>query len=282
MALTTLVSGLSFGEGPRWRDGHLYYSDFYQHQVNRVDEEGSVDLVAEVPTQPSGLGWLPDDRLLIVSMTDRKLLRLEADGTLQEHADLSSVAAWHCNDMVVDASGRAYVGNFGFDNTRREEDAKPVAADLAMVDVDGSVSCAAQGFKFPNGSVITPDGSTLIVAETMGRVLSAFDIGEGGTLSGRRVWANVHPHFPDGICLDADGAIWIADPVGNALVRIVEGGEVKQTISLAYPAYACMLGGDDGRRLFACTGLASGAKAAETTDAKIEFVDVEVPHAGLP
>ncbi|MDA1073822.1 MAG: SMP-30/gluconolactonase/LRE family protein [Proteobacteria bacterium] len=280
MTLTTLVTDLSFGEGPRWRNGHLYYSDFYQHTVSRVDVDGNVSVVARVANQPSGLGWMPDGDLLIVSMLDQKLLRQHSDGRLTEHADLGNVATGHCNDMVVDGKGRAYVGNFGYDN--RVKGAKPVPADLAFVDVDGTVTCAATGFMFPNGSVITPDEKTLIVAETMGRRLSAFTIDSNGSLSNRRIWADLGPHYPDGICLDEKGAVWIADPVRRALVRVEEGGNITDRIEAGYPVYACMLGGVDGKRLFACTGLASGDEAAATRNGKIEYVDVEHALAGYP
>jgi sugar lactone lactonase YvrE len=247
--------------------------------VERVDLAGNVSVVAEVPHQPSGLGWLPDGDLLIVSMRDRKLLRLSQTGELKEYADLSSVATSHCNDMVVDANGRAYVGNFGFD---RHSGENSQGANLALVDRDQAVVCAAEDLMFPNGSVVTDDGQTLVVGETMGQVLTAFDIAADGTLDNRRVWADLGAHYPDGICLDEEGAIWVADPRGNALVRVAEGGHILQLIQHDRPVYACMLGGDDGRRLFACTGLASGPEAAATQNGRIEFVDVDVPHAGLP
>ncbi|MEM7015804.1 MAG: SMP-30/gluconolactonase/LRE family protein [Pseudomonadota bacterium] len=278
MTFKTLVTGLSFGEGPRWRDGHLYYSDFYRHVVERVDVEGNVEQVAHVPNQPSGLGWLPDGRLLIVSMLDRKLLRLESNGELSEHASLESVAAWHCNDMVVDTFGRAYVGNFGFDRAQ----SKPKAADLACVDPDGTVSCAAGGFKFPNGSVITPDGETLVVGETMGKQLTAFDIGPDGSLSNRRVWADLGEHYPDGICLDEAGGIWVTDPVGAVVVRVEEGGNITDTLDPGRSVFACMLGGADRKRLFICTASTSGPEVVDLRDGKIEYADVDISGAGLP
>ncbi len=277
--LLTLVEGLSFAEGPRWRNGWLYYSDFYRHVVERVDVDGGVERVAEVSEQPSGLGWLPNGDLLIVSMRNRRLLRQDSTGTLHDYADLSEVATSHCNDMVVDANGRAYVGNFGFD---RHVGEKPKAAALALVDTNGEVTSVAEELRFPNGSVITPDGATLIVGETQARRLTAFSIDESGSLSDRRVWADLGEHYPDGICMDQEGAIWVADPAGYCLVRVREGGEIADRIEHDRPVYACMLGGEDGRRLFACTGLASGPDAQRTRNGRIEFVDVEVPHAGLP
>ena len=280
MALTTLVEGLSFSEGPRWHDGRLYYSDFYRYVVEAVDIDGNVEEIAEVSQQPSGLGWLPDGRLLIVSMMDRKLLRQEPDGALIEHADLSGIAAFHCNDMVVDAIGRAYVGNFGFD--LEAEGSKPTPADLAMVDVDGSVVCAAKEIAFPNGTVITPDGKTLIIGETFGAILTAFDIDEKGALSNRRIWADISPHIPDGICLDEAGVIWVADPRNSCVVRVEEGGKISRTIDTGRPAFACMLGGDDGRRLFICTATGSGGEARASRSGRIEYIDVDVARAGLP
>jgi sugar lactone lactonase YvrE len=280
MSLSTLVSGLTFAEAPRWHEGRLFYSDFYRHVVEAVDLAGNVELIAEVPNQPSGLGWLPDGRLLIVSMTDRKLLRLEASGDLVEHADLSQIASWHCNDMVVDKAGRAYVGNFGYDI---EVSGTPaVMAKLARVDPDGSVQVVAEDLQFPNGAVITPDGRTLIVGETFGCKLTAFDIAVDGRLSNRRVWASIHPHFPDGICLDEAGGIWVADPALSKIIRVLEGGEITDEIDPGNGVFACMLGGEDGKRLFVCTASTSGSEAAVNRDAKIEWVDVEHPSAATP
>lgn len=280
MNLTTLVSGLTFAEGPRWHDGRLYYSDFYRHVVEAVDLDGNVELIAEVPNQPSGLGWLPDGRLLVVSMIDRKLLRCEPTGELVEHADLSQIATWHCNDMVVDKVGRAYVGNFGYDI--EVPGTEPVMAKLACVDPDGSVRVVAEDLQFPNGAVITPDGKTMIIGETWGRKLTAFDIAEDGNLANRRVWASTHPHFPDGICLDQAGGVWVADPAQSKIIRVVEGGDITHEIDPGRGVFACMLGGIDGKRLFICTASTSGSKAAGNKDARIEWVDVEHAGAGVP
>jgi len=277
--LTVLLDGLYFGEGPRWRGGHLYLSDFYAHEVLKVDLKGNRERVALVPNQPSGLGWLPDGTMLIVSMKDRKLLRL-ADGNLSDYADLSSVAGYHCNDMVVSAEGRAYVGNFGYNHYEEPEEK---TANLARVDPDGSVHCAATGLRFPNGSVITPDGKTLIVGETRGGKLTAWDIGPGGALSNRRIWADLGEGFPDGICLDAEGAIWVADPRNKETIRVREGGAVTHRISTGgLGSFACMLGGDDRKTLFICTAAGSGPGAAEARKGRIEYCRVEIPGAGLP
>ena len=277
--MRTIAEGYSFTEGPRWHEGRLYFSDFYTHRVLAVDGEGRVEVIATVPGQPSGLGWLPDGRMLVVSMLDRKLLRQEGDGRLVEHADLSKIATYHCNDMVVDTQGRAYVGNFGSDI---ESGNKLVKANLAFVDTDGSVSVAAEDLAFPNGAVITPNGKTLIIGESFGRCLTAFDIADDGGLSNRRVWANLHPHIPDGICLDAEGAIWLADPANNCVVRVAEGGDVLQKIEMGNGTFACMLGGEDRKTLFVCTAAGSGSKAEERLTAKIEACEVSVPGVGCP
>lgn len=275
-----VAEGLCFPEGPRWRDGALFFSDFYRHTVFRLPPGGDLQAVAKVENQPSGLGWLPDGRMLIVSMKDRRVLRLEGDGTLAEHADLSALAGYHCNDMVVDAEGRAYVGNFGYNHY---EEPEQKLADLIRVDPDGTTSVAAEGFAFPNGSIITPDGGTLIVGETRANRLTAFDIASDGTLSGRRVWADLGEGFPDGICLDAEGAIWVADPRNAETIRVAEGGEVLERVSTgARGSFACMLGGDDRKTLYICTSSGSGPKAAERRDGCIEAIRVAVPGAGLP
>ena len=277
--LNVLMDGIYFGEGPRWRDGHLWLSDFYAHEVLKVTPDGSRSHVATVLEQPSGLGWLPDGSMLIVSMKDRKLMRL-ADGNLTEHADMSSIATWHCNDMVVSADGRAYVGNFGYDHYSEPEEK---TANLVRVDPDGSVHLAESGLKFPNGSVITPDGKTLVVGETRGNRLTAWDIAEDGSLTNRRVWADLGKNFPDGICLDEDGAIWIADPRLKETIRVREGGEVTHRISTGdFGSYACMLGGDDRKTLYICTAPGSGPGAAEAPKGRIEYCRVDIPGAGLP
>ena len=275
----SLLENLTFPEGPRWHEGRLYFSDFYAHEVVAVDMAGQRETIVEVPGQPSGLGWTPDGRLLVVSMTDRRLLRLDPGG-LVEVADLSALANYHCNDMVVDEQGGAYVGNFGFNS---HDGSEFKAADLIRVDPDGSVSVAAAGLAFPNGSVITPDGGTLIVGETRGNILSAWNRAPNGTLSNRRVWADLGAGFPDGICLDAEGAVWVADPRNKETIRVLEGGEVTDRISTGeMGSFACMLGGEDRRTLFICTCLQSGPDTAALRSGRIETVEVTVPGAGWP
>jgi len=275
----TLLDGLCFPEGPRWHERHLWFSDMHAGRVMRVGLDGRAETVVEVAGEPSGLGWLPDGRLLVVSMQDRRLLRLDAQG-LSELADLSSIATHHCNDMVVDAHGRAYVGNFGFDYEAR---AAMVPAQLALVHPDGRTQIAARDLLFPNGTVITPDGRTLVVGESFGARLTAFDVAGDGTLSNRRVWAQLEQAVPDGICLDAEGAIWVASPVSQAVLRVREGGAVTHRIPVATQAIACMLGGPERRTLFLCTAKSFAASETRAQRAgRIEVVEVEVPGAGWP
>ena len=274
-----LLDGLAFPEGPRWHDGRLWFSDMHDHRVIATDLDGDAETICEVPNQPSGLGWLPDGRLLVVSMTDRRLLRLE-NGTLVEHADLSGLASFHCNDMVVDAQGRAYVGNFGFDLIAR---ADPKPAELVLVTGDGEARLAADDLSFPNGTVITPDGRTLIVGESFGRRLTAFGVAADGSLSNRRVWASLEGAVPDGICLDAEGAIWVASPISAEVLRVRSGGEVTHRVAVSTQAFACMLGGLGRRTLFICTAESSDPDECRAkATGRIEIVEVDVPGAGLP
>jgi sugar lactone lactonase YvrE len=272
MNTDVVLEGLSFGEGPRWHDGTLWYSDFYRHGVFRLADDGE-ELVVDVPTQPSGLGWLPDGDLLIVSMVDRKLLRRSSDGTLRVHADLGSVAEGHCNDMVVAADGSAYVGNFGLDRA---------PTSLAIVTPTGEVRSGPGDMHFPNGTVITPDGSTLIIGETMAGRLTAFTVAPSGDLTDRRIWADLGGGIPDGICLDEAGGIWVADPRNANCFRVVEGGEITNRIELELNCFACMLGGDDRRTLYMITAPTSGDRAAETRNGRIETTTVDIPGTGLP
>lgn len=273
-----LVDGLMFGEGPRWHDGALWLSDMHAQQVLKVTPDGSSQVIVELANdQPSGLGWLPNGDLLIVSMTDRSLLRYDGY-ELALHADLSELASFTCNDMVVDAHGRAYVGNFGFDLHNR---APQAPAELVCVAPDGQARVVAQDLMFPNGTVITPDGKTLIVGESWGRCLTAFDIDAQGDLSGRRVWADLpQGALPDGICLDADGGIWSASPSSNDCIRQVEGGEVTHRIALERGAFACMIGND---KLYVLTSSSSDPQTCKTQkDARVEVYDAPYPAAGWP
>ena len=274
-----LVDGLRFPEGPRWHGHLLFVSDMHAGRIITVSERGEVAAFAEVPGQPSGIGWDPDGHLMVVSMTDRRVLKFHTDGP-QVFADLSGLATFHCNDMVVDAAGGAYVGNFGFD---LDGGATPVPTVLIRVAPDGAASVAADDVRFPNGSVITPDGRTLIVGESFGGRLTAWDIAPDGTLSGRRVWAQLDGAVPDGICLDAEGAVWSACPISGRVLRVLEGGEVTDVVSIdRRGAYACMLGGADRRTLFICTADASDPAETGSMRGAIETVRVDVPGAGRP
>src|SRR5262245_53821431 len=280
MPLDTLLDGLAFGEGPRWHEGRLWLSDMHAHVVLAVDLDGKREDVLEVAEKPSGLGWLPDGRLLVVSMHDRRLLRRERDGRVVTHADLSGFTPTPCNDMVVDARGRAFIGNFGFDFEHGEQ---PKTTCLVRVDPDGRAVVAAEEMRFPNGSVITPDGRTLIVGESFGACLTAFTIGADGALSGRREGATLQGAVPGGICLDAENAVWVASPVSNEVVRVREGGKVAERIPVGRRAIACMLGGPDRRTLFVLTS--DGISAEECVakrSARVELTRVEVPGAGFP
>ena len=285
-----LTGGIYFGEGPRWRDGRLWFSDFYAHAVKSVSLAGDLRTEVEIDDQPSGLGWMPDGSLLIVSMTRRQVLRRTPDGKLGLHADLSHIATFHCNDMVVDAAGGAYVGNFGFDlDTAIQQRGVPAVladhptAKLAYVSPDGQTRVAAEDMHFPNGPVITPDGKTLILGETLAAVLTAFDIGPNGDLSNRRVWAPTSPAVPDGICLDADGAIWVASPSTDEALRVLEGGEVTDRVKADRGVYACMLGGSDRRTLYLLTAKSTDADECRALKSgRIEATEVAVPGAGLP
>ncbi len=274
-----LAERLVFPEGPRWHDGKLWFSDMNAQQVMTVDLSGNLETIATVPGNPSGLGWNLQGDLLIVSMVDRRLLKLTDKG-LEEVANLWNLATYHCNDMVVDSKGRAYIGNFGFDLNTGE----PIrTAEIIMVTPDGEARIVADDLLFPNGTVITPDGKTLIVGETYGSRLTAFDIAPDGSLSGRRVWATMNGPVPDGISLDAEGGIWVASPTTSEVFRILEGGDITDRIPMHAGTYACMLGGEEGRTLFILTSEPPDPFAGRPFHGGcIDVIDVDIPHAGLP
>lgn len=286
-----LAEGILFGEGPRWRDGRLWFSDFYAHAVKSVSPAGDLRTEFEIDDMPSGLGWMPDGSLLIVSMQKRQVLRRHLDGRVALHADLSDVATFHCNDMIVDGAGRAYVGNFGFDLAAEMavRDIASIVADhtpanLALISAEGVVSVAASNLRFPNGAVISSDGGTLIIAETFGMSLTAFDIGQDGALSNRRIWASTAPRAPDGITMDAEGAIWICNPLAPECVRLAPGGQVLDIVRTGEDAcYAAMLGGEAGTTLFMLTAPPLGAAVESSTPGgKVLTIEVDVARAGLP
>ena len=279
MQTQTLLDDLCFGEGPRWHDGKLYFSDMHDHKVWAVTLDGHKTLIAEVAQQPSGLGWLPDGSLLIVSMLNRQLLRWQ-EGKLEIFADLMNLASYHCNDMVTDRKGRSWVGNFGFDIFTGET---PCNAELILVDDRGQARVVAEELAFPNGAVITPDGSTLIVGETWGARLTAFDIAPDGSLDNRRLWAQLENAVPDGICLDEALGIWVASPSSNEVLRVEQGGHITHRIPLENPAYACMLAGEDRRTLCIFTAESSVPEECRTRrSGRIETIEVEIPGARLP
>lgn len=263
--LTPLAEGFSFLECPRWHDGRLWLSDFYAYRVLSLTGPDDVRTEAEVPQQPSGLGWLPDGRLLVVSMRDRRVLRREHDGTLVEHADLSALAPFHLNDMLVDDEGRAYVGDFGFDLMT----GAPIApTGLVVVEPDGTARVGARDLLFPNGMVLSPDGGELVVAETFGQRLTAFPRDAAGSLGAPRTWAAfgdaptttdvgealaTASAGPDGIAAAGDGTIWVADALFHRLLHVAEGGSVLEEVSTGdLGVYAVAVGGPDGRTLYAC------------------------------
>ncbi|KUF07740.1 SMP-30/gluconolactonase/LRE family protein [Leucobacter sp. G161] len=293
---TTVVSDMSFTEGPRWRDGRLWFADFYTHAIYSVAEDGSgLRTEVEVPTQPSGLGWLPDGRLLYVSALDNLVMRQESDGTTVVHADLTEHSPAQLNDMIVDARGRCWIGQFGFDLMNGGD---VELATLLRVDPDGTVVVVAEDLWFPNGMVVTGDGSTLLVNETFGNRVSAFDINADGELGPRRDWAVFGPLptsrsvgeimaqgpvAPDGCGLDADGNLWIADALGGRAIRVAEGGEILDTVLPGTGVFACMLGGADGRTLFLnCAPDFDKHARSVVREAQILSVRVDTPHGGQP
>ena len=286
--LETLMKGLTFGEGPRWHENKFYFSDFYSHKVYSLDLSGKHEVIVEIPNQPSGLGWTPDGTMLIVSMKDRKLMSFK-DGQLKERADLTEFSGFHCNDMVVDIDGNAFIGNFVF-NTYDCEEINPT--NLILVKPGEEPVLAADNLFFPNGTVITPDNKTLIVGETYAARLTAFDKSEDGSLSNRRIWADLKVNaeegtvpLPDGMCIDEEGAIWVASPSTAEVIRVHEGGMISERIPVQTNAFACMLGGEDRRTLFICTSNGSGVDpeaALREKSGKIEITQVDVPGCGKP
>jgi sugar lactone lactonase YvrE len=242
--VNVVVPDLKFPEGPRWHDGALWFSDQLGGVVRRLTEDGEIEVVARID-RPSGLGFSSDGALLVATMDSRKLLSVRGDDTI-DHADLTAYGK-HLNDMYVDPQGRAYVDAYGDDW---------FAGDLLLVDTDGSVGVAAKDLAFPNGVSVTPDGSTLVVAETMAARITAFDVSTDGSLGNRREWASLPGRYPDGLCLDAEGAAWVASYLTGEFLRVREGGEILETIQLPAGCWALApaLGGMDGRTLYLCSG----------------------------
>lgn len=273
-----LLTGLAIGESPRWHEGRLWFSNWGAQEVIAVDLEGNSEVVVRVPTTiPFCIDWLPDGRLLVVSGPEARLLRREPDGTLVTHADLSDLAAGF-NEIVVDGRGNIYVNGGSFDFATG---AGVESGVVALVHPDGTIRQVADDIAFGNGMAITPDGSTLIVAESWARRLSAFDIAADGSLSNRRVWADTDDGTPDGICVDVEGAVWYADVPNKRCVRIREGGEVLQTIELDRGGFACMLGGEDGRTLFMLAAEWGGMENMDDTARTGQVLIAEAPAPGV-
>jgi sugar lactone lactonase YvrE len=281
-ALRSLCAGGAFFEGPRWHDGRWWVSDFYRHAVFVVAPDGAEEEVLRVEGQPSGLGWMPDGSLLVVSMKDRSLLRRSPAGDVSVHAEVGHFCGGLLNDLVVDAKGRAYAGNFGFDLMARAE---PEPTGLVRVDPDGSAVLVADGLLFPNGMVITEDGGRLLVGETFGRRYTAFTIGDDGALADRRVWADVPGIAPDGCTLDAEGHIWTADARHGRCCRLAPRGAIVDEIRApdGLQFFACMLGGDDGRTMLLCAAPDfSERRRRAAREAVLFTTTVDVPKSGLP
>ena len=279
--LEELVGGIDFGEGPRWRDDRLWYSDFFQRAVYTVDLDGKRETILELDDSPSGLGWLPNGDLLVVSMHRRQVLRYDGTQTVV-HADLSELAPGRCNDMVVSAEGHAWVGNFG-----RAPDGGGLLEPTRLIHVapDGAARPVGPPLGFPNGTVITPDGGTLIVGESIGRRISAFSIAADGALDAHRVFAETPGRAPDGACLDAEGGFWFADAAqpGCAVVRVADGGEELDVIEAPQPTFACALGGPERKHLFVLTAPSSNEEKVAGKGEGVLFVtEVAVPGAGIP
>jgi sugar lactone lactonase YvrE len=276
-----LMTGIAFGESPRWHDGRLWLSDWGTQEIVAVDPEGRSEVIARVPSSPFSIDWLRDGRLLIVSGPEGVLLRREPDGSLVTHADLSGLSEHPWNEIVVDGRGNAYIGNIGFDFSGGEF----APGTVALLTPDRPARRVADGVAFPNGMAVTPDNSKLILAESYANRLTAFDIAEDGSLSNRRVWADLGDGVPDGICLDAEGAVWYGDVPNRRCVRVREGGEVLQTIDLDRGCFACMLSGVDRRILFMVAqewgGMVSTADEERTGQLLTASV-APAPGAGWP
>jgi sugar lactone lactonase YvrE len=271
MKAEPFVDGLKFGEGLRWHEGRFWYSDFYSHRISSAAPDGTVRIEVACDDQPSGLGWLPDGRLLFVAMTSQRVMRREADGRIVQHADLEGLAKFHANDMLVDVRGNAFVGCFGFDLDRFAAEHGPEAlwtaegpprAPIILVTPDGHAAIASPEQRFPNGMALIDGGKTLVVAETFMPGLTAFDLAGDGTLSNRRVWAPLTSFAPDGICADSEGAIWCANALAPECVRVAKGGAILERVETSMNAFACTLGGADGRSLVIATAQSHGESNA--------------------
>jgi len=280
--IRVLLEGILFGEQPRWHDGRLWFSDWGALEVIAADLGGNSEVILRVDSFPCCVDWLPDGRLLVVSPGEGLLLRREPDGTLVTHGDLGSASAPAAgNELVVDGRGNAYVNGGGFDLMAGEPFAPGV---VTLVTPDGSARQVADGLAFPNGMLVTPDNATLIVGESYAKRLTAFDIAPDGSLANRRVWGDLGEGVPDGICLDAEGAVWYADVPNRRCTRVGEGGEVLHTIELERGCFACALGGPDRRTLFMMAQQWSGPERmfAEPRTGRVVMAEAPAPGAGWP
>jgi sugar lactone lactonase YvrE len=274
-----LMRGIGLGESPRWHEERLWFADWVAQNVISVDLDGRSEVIANVRSLPFSIDWLPEGPMLITS--GRQVVRVEPDNSLVQHADLSDLSDYAWNEIVVDGRGNTYVNNIGFDMTGGAEFAPGI---IALLTPDGSTHQVADELAFPNGMAVTPDKSTLIVAESYGRRLTAFDIVADGRLSGRRVWAELGDGAPDGICIDVDAAVWYADVPNKRCVRVHEGGQVLQTIDLDRGCFACMLGGPDGRTLFMMANEWSGPESVgrRPPAGRVLTAQAPAPHSGWP
>ena len=281
LEVRTLMNGVRFGESPRWHENRLWFSDWGAQEVIAVDVTGDSEVILKVASFPFSIDWLADGRMLIVSASERRLLRREPDGSRLTHADLAGLSSFPWNEIVVDGRDNVYVNNIGFDFS---PGAQAGPGSLALVTPDGSTRQVADDVAFPNGMVVTADNSTLILAESYANRLTAFDIAADGSLFNRRVWADLGDGVPDGICIDADNAVWYADVPNKRCVRVRDGGEVMQSIELDRGCFACMLGGPENRTLFMLarewSGPASAADGSRT--GQVLAVEAPAPGAGWP
>ena len=283
--MDVLCTGFGLVESPRWHDGRLWFSDWTGGQIVAVDDSGATEVILEHRSLPMCFDFLPDGRLVVVSNQERALLALEDDGRLATYADLTGISDLGCNDIVVDGRGFAFVNSPHFDFAAGPPPGEVQPGRVGVVTPDGDVRVVAEDIAFPNGMAVTADGSTLVVADSYRHQLVGFTIADDGSLSDRRVWADLGAHNPDGICLDAEGAAWYADVPHQVCVRVAPGGEVLQTVDLDRGGFACMLGGNDAASLYAVTAVWPGATALMTHtewDGQVVRVPVDTPGAGWP
>jgi sugar lactone lactonase YvrE len=266
-----LLSSLAMGESPRWHEGRLWLSDWGAQEIIAVDRAGNSEVMLRVPfALPFCIDWLPDGRLLVVSGREGLLFRQEPDGKLVTHADLRGLGVgW--NEIVVDGRGNTYING---------------APGIVLLTPDGRLSVVARDFAFPNGMAITLDNSTLIIAESHGKRLTSFDIAAEGSLSNRGVWADLLDGVPDGICIDGENAVWYTDVPNKRCVRVRQGGEILQTVSIDRGCFACMLGGEDKKTLFIVAtewrGMDKAAEVAQARTGQVLTIEAPAPGAGWP